>query len=184
MLLIQSIQMTFEHPLFGVGPGVFASASWDERKKSVGAGGGLLVSHNTYTQISSETGIPGFILFVGTLLLCLKYAMSDFRAARAVDSDLAKSGFYMFSALSALSIGIFFLSVGYTHTLAVMFALAAALHRIVKETLAKDPVQSVEASPAPALEAAKIGFGRTAPVVPAPTRVRRRGHRRDRERAL
>ena len=143
MLLIQSIQMTFEHPIFGVGPGVFAAASWDERKRTSGQAGILLVSHNTYTQISSETGIPGFILFAATLFLCLKYTISDYRAAKRANADLAKNGFYFFASLSALSVGIFFLSVGYTHTLAVMFALSACLHNIAKRTLSGQPAEAV-----------------------------------------
>jgi len=52
-LLILSLKLTATHPIFGVGPGQFESATqtW-------------FVTHNTYTQLSSEVGIPGFILFV------------------------------------------------------------------------------------------------------------------------
>ncbi len=146
MLLIQSLKMTLEHPVFGVGPGVFASASWDERWKKTGSGGTLLVSHNTYTQISSETGIPGFVLFAGTLLVCLKYAASNYRRAKSINPELAKNEFYLLASLSALSVGIFFLSVGYTHTLAVMFALSACLHRIPAESQAKEVVEPATSS--------------------------------------
>lgn len=52
-LLIMSLKLTATHPIFGVGPGQFESATqtW-------------FVTHNTYTQLSSEVGIPGLILFV------------------------------------------------------------------------------------------------------------------------
>jgi putative inorganic carbon (HCO3(-)) transporter len=52
-LLIMSLKLTATHPIFGVGPGQFQSATqtW-------------FVSHNTYTQLSSEVGIPGLLLFV------------------------------------------------------------------------------------------------------------------------
>lgn len=170
MLLIQSVQMTFEHPVFGVGPGIFGPASWQERHDRSGAGGIQLVSHNTYTQISSETGLPGFILFIATLFLCVKYAFSDYRLARRVDSDLAKCGFYLFASLSALSVGIFFLSVGYTHTLAILFALVAALHKISRDSLAKTHTEAVEELPTPSWQAAKIQPQSSAPVGPKSSR--------------
>ena len=130
MLLIQSIRMTFEHPVFGVGPGVFSYAGWDERNKSGTSAGIAQVTHNTYTQISSETGIPGFILFAITLFLAVKFTWAEYRAA--ADPELAKKARYLFETFVALSIGIFFLSVGYTYTVAVMFALAVSLRNIAE----------------------------------------------------
>jgi len=48
-LLFKSLKVTVRHPLFGVGPGNFevVSGAWD-------------VTHNSYTQISAEGGIPAF----------------------------------------------------------------------------------------------------------------------------
>jgi O-antigen ligase len=182
MLLKQSIQMTFEHPIFGVGPGVFAQASWDERKTEGQRPGLAQVSHNTYTQISSEIGIPGFIFLVATLFLCFKYTLADYRAARRVHSDLANFGLYMIASLSALAVGIFFLSVAYTYVLAVVFALAAALHQIVQKSLG----QPATANPSPSPIAAPQSVAKSAPVirprsrtletpVPTPSRSSRRG---------
>ena len=56
-LLMKSLVITAKHPLFGVGPGQFASYT-----------GKWLVTHNTYTELSSECGIPALILFL--LLHC------------------------------------------------------------------------------------------------------------------
>jgi O-antigen ligase len=52
-LLIMSLKLTATHPIFGVGPGQFENVTqtW-------------FVTHNTYTQLSSEVGIPGLLLFV------------------------------------------------------------------------------------------------------------------------
>jgi O-antigen ligase len=129
MLLWQAIQMTWEHPIVGIGPGVFGDVAWNERKASSGAGGNLLVSHNTYTQISSETGIPGFLCFVVTILLSIKYSLADYRRNREINPAVARSGLYMFVCLIGLAVGIFFLSVGYGMFLAVLFGLAGSLHR-------------------------------------------------------
>ena len=61
MLLWQAIRMSMEHPIVGVGPGVFGDFAWDERKANLGVGGGLLVSHNTYTQFSAKRGYRGSV---------------------------------------------------------------------------------------------------------------------------
>src|SRR6185437_3589419 len=55
-LLMESIRVTLQHPIFGVGPGNFQAytKSWH-------------VTHNTYTELSSETGIPGLALFLTIL---------------------------------------------------------------------------------------------------------------------
>ncbi len=131
-LLEQSIHMTFEHPIFGIGPGVFAFAAWDERKAETGAGGLTLVTHNTYTQISSETGLPGLFFFLAAVFLCLKYTVSDYRAMARSGLDLAKSARYLLMAFSALLVGIFFLSTAYSHFLAIFIALGASLHNVVR----------------------------------------------------
>ena len=52
-LLIQSLKVTAQYPLFGVGPGNFTVLS-----------GVWRVTHNSYTQISSEGGIPAFVFYV------------------------------------------------------------------------------------------------------------------------
>ena len=142
-LLLQSIKMTFQHPIAGVGPGCFAFVAWDDRKASTGAGGESLVSHNTYTQISSETGIPGFILFFSVVFLCVKSVLADYRRLALVDMEFAQYARYLFSCMAAMAVGIFFLSVGYTHMTATIFAFALSLHKIVENVL-KTP----EASPA------------------------------------
>ena len=139
LLLKQSIHMTFEHPLFGVGPGVFSFAAWDERKATEGAGGLALVSHNTYTQISSETGLPGFFLFIGTVFLCVKYTLSDYRSLKEKDPESAKFARYLLVSMSGLFPGIFFLSVGYTHFLALFIAMSASLHIVMNTKTVEAP---------------------------------------------
>jgi O-antigen ligase len=132
MLLRQAIQMTLEHPIFGVGPGVFGETAWDERKKNEGIGGAMLVSHNTYTQFSSETGFPGLLCFLATLFLSIKYTLSAYRRKRETDVAIARGGLYLFASLIGMSAGIFFLSVGYGMLLAVLFGLASSLHSVAQ----------------------------------------------------
>ena len=52
-LFWRSVDVTKEHPLFGVGPGNFqnVSGNWHE-------------THNSFTQLTSEEGVPALILYV------------------------------------------------------------------------------------------------------------------------
>jgi O-Antigen ligase len=67
-MLFDSIRFTFEHPLFGVGPGQFAQFRWDEQHHAGAANLGYLVTHNAYTQISSEEGVPALLFFLAILV--------------------------------------------------------------------------------------------------------------------
>lgn len=168
-LLQQSIQMSFQHPIFGVGPGVFAFAAWDQRKAETGAGGLALVSHNTYTQISSETGLPGFFFFISAIFLCLKYMFSDYRAMARAGSNLATLSRNLVAAFAALLVGIFFLSTAYSHFIAIFIALSASLHNIVLRAKASE---SVTAAPQTAIQPSPMS-PKPQPALP-PTRIRGR----------
>jgi O-antigen ligase len=79
----QAFQLTLQHPVFGIGPGEFGNTMYQKYK--VGAGQFVnQAAHNSYLQISSETGIPGALLFIGALLTCLfqkpKYAAATGRS--------------------------------------------------------------------------------------------------------
>jgi hypothetical protein len=58
-LLVESLKITVSRPIFGVGPGQFASYS-----------GMWQPTHNTYTEISSEAGIPALVLFLLVIREC------------------------------------------------------------------------------------------------------------------
>jgi hypothetical protein len=66
-LFWRSVEVTKEHPLFGVGPGNFQelSGSWH-------------VTHNAYTEMSSEGGMPALILYV----LILWFGFKNVRATK------------------------------------------------------------------------------------------------------
>jgi O-antigen ligase len=70
-LLKQSLKFTIRHPVFGVGPGVFQHASVVDS----GAQGKRALwreTHNMFTQVSSECGMPGFVLYYATLWVCYR----------------------------------------------------------------------------------------------------------------
>lgn len=177
-LLFQSIRMTFEHPLLGIGPGVFYIVGFEQRKAQSGSGGQAYQTHNTYTQISSETGFPGFFLFLGTVILCFQYTLHDYRKLKATDPEFAQYGRYMVSSMAALSLGIFFLSVGYTYLLSIVFALATSLHMMVKRYVGQLDGSSGQASPVAAFSGpSNLSFS-PQPSKVLPRRPPRRPYRR------
>jgi putative inorganic carbon (hco3(-)) transporter len=97
-LLIQSIEITATHPLFGIGVGNFQSYT-----------GMWMVTHNTYTEFSSEGGIPALVIFI----LILKKAFQNLRSVRrspalTEDDDLQLIASALWAAMAAYTVGAFF----------------------------------------------------------------------------
>ncbi len=121
-LFWRSIDITEEHPLFGVGPGNFEqlSGSWH-------------VTHNTFTQMSSEGGLPTLILYV----LILWHGFTNVRttkrlAPRRTESSLLAG--VLHASLIGYIVGSVFASVGFQFFPYVLVAYTTALFSIVKNT--------------------------------------------------
>ncbi len=65
-----AILLTFQNPIFGVGPGMYSAAQNDLSIARSQPKGAWLGTHNTYLEVSSETGFPGFIIYMACLLVC------------------------------------------------------------------------------------------------------------------
>jgi O-antigen ligase len=127
-LLRKSIEFTFDKPLFGVGVGQFSIYEGTLARDS-GARGNWHLTHNAYTQVSSECGIPGLILFVaaiiGTFLTFLRVA----RRARAVGhTEIMIAANCLLTGFSAFCVAIIFLSLAYAFYLPTMAGIAIAMH--------------------------------------------------------
>jgi hypothetical protein len=62
-VLKKSIEYMMGHPLLGVGPGQFASYE-GKRNQIIGTHGYYHDTHNSYTQVASECGIPAAIFLI------------------------------------------------------------------------------------------------------------------------
>jgi hypothetical protein len=120
--LWRSIEVTLEHPLFGVGPGNFEVTS-----------GVWHVTHNSYTQMSSEGGIPALVLFI----VILSYGFKNLRRAKRLSGHkkelklLAKA---LRGSLAGFVVGAFFASYAYQFFPYFLVAYSTALLRIVRDT--------------------------------------------------
>jgi O-antigen ligase len=70
-LLKASLKYMIFHPLFGVGPGQFNDTRWADMKMK-GTHVASLGTHNSYTEMGSESGIPALICFAGVVILSVR----------------------------------------------------------------------------------------------------------------
>ena len=88
-LLGRSVEFTLSHPIFGVGPDQFASYEDKVARDEGRPKGSWLGCHNTYTQISSEAGIPALLIFVFMLVSAWRSTTNIQRRARQIGTPYA-----------------------------------------------------------------------------------------------
>lgn len=132
-LLKQSLDMTMSHPLFGVGPGVFSAAA-ARASNDVGEQPVWRETHNTYTQVSSEAGLPALVFYIAALMACLKIARSIYKAAAARDdlNGVANMSYCLWLSLISFAVTSFFSSVAYHTYLPTLAGLTVALQKCTK----------------------------------------------------
>ncbi len=135
-LFWDSVRLTFQNPIFGVGPGEFIVADSNEKERK-GERGAWRQTHNTYTQVSSEAGLPGLIFFVGSILTCLRlnYWMYKQTAGREGLQDYAALSFCMLLGVIAFSSGAIFDQLAYTGYFAIIGGITAATYFAVEPAL-------------------------------------------------
>jgi O-antigen ligase len=145
-LLRHSLIFTIHHPLFGVGPGMFEVAD-DAYMKSLGfRRGAWLGTHNSYTQISSELGIPGFLFFVAAVWMALKSTYTLYRRTRG-DPRLEEIGNVTLGfhyCMVVYAVTILFEHIAYSIMLPVFGGMAACLVQT-----AEAEIQRIQSTPLP-----------------------------------
>jgi len=137
-LLRRSLAVTATHPVFSVGPGNFPSYT-----------GLWRVTHNTYTQFSSECGIPVLVLF----LLLMRRAFLNLRYVRKMPRSPETEEVHLYAsalsaALAAYVLGAFFSSSGYelfpyymVMYTTLLYRLALQKQEIETTTVIKTPIR-------------------------------------------
>ena len=140
-LLKESIDLTIEHPIVGVGPGCFQVAVYDEARARGIKHNVWLQTHNSYTELSCETGLPGSILLLcmlgasfKNLSVVLKGAKPDGEKPDPAAYASAKS---LMLSLVVICVCVFFLAVVYDFTIFVWLGLTVALRRTYEDKLQK-----------------------------------------------
>jgi len=119
-LFWKSLQVTAENPLFGVGPGNFVVVSGHWRDQ-----------HNSYTQMSSEGGLPALILY----LMILWRAFANLRQTKKLAPAKAEATLFAMALRASLGgflVGSFFTTAAYQFFPYFLVGYTTALAAIVK----------------------------------------------------
>jgi O-antigen ligase len=96
--------------------------------KKEGTSGAWLGTHNTYTQASSEGGIPAFIFFTAALIGSMRLSAGVYRRARKQPQfrDLANMALCLLLTLVGFSVNILFAHLAFTYYLPMLTGLSIA----------------------------------------------------------
>jgi O-antigen ligase len=139
-LLMQSIEIFLSNPVFGVGAGVYAAAA-AEHDAALGQRAMWHETHNTYTQIASEDGLPGLVLYLAALVLCMKNVFSVYRASRGNPeaTSINNMAYCLFLALLAWAMGAFFDAQAYLMEFPMLAAITSVFILAAKPVLMAAP---------------------------------------------
>jgi len=175
-LFLSSVRLTIQHPLLGVGPGMFqiADARDAEEKKHPAA---WHQTHNTYTQISCEDGLPALLFYGAALFFCFK-ATRVVRQGAAAHPELrpyADTAFCLRLSLIAFAVTGIFASNAYYFFFPLLAGLSAALERSVSADMKASKTRQDTYPQPPAPPRQRIGYAPAGPrrAMPAPANYRR-----------
>ncbi|HKY20055.1 MAG TPA: O-antigen ligase family protein [Vicinamibacterales bacterium] len=141
-LLRQSIDLSFTHPLFGVGPGVFAVASAADTERE-GQTAAWRETHNAYTQVSSEAGLPALVFYLAALMSCFTVTRSTYKTALARGLvDTANTSYCLWLSLIAFAVTACFSSVAYHLYFPTLAGLSVALSHSTRAELTAAPARA------------------------------------------
>jgi O-antigen ligase len=135
----ESVRITLLHPIFGVGPGMFEDvenvlARADGKRK-----GYWLGTHNTYTQLSSECGIPVLILFLALWITTLRSLRAATKVAaadpRPIAADLRRSTVAAEAMIWQCCTFLFFAHLGYTNEVHLIICVGVVVSRAALQEL-------------------------------------------------
>jgi O-antigen ligase len=161
-LFRKSVTITLQHPIVGVGPGMFAVAENNLAMDQGLARGYWHETHNMYTQVSSENGIPALLFFIAILVTMVRRLSAMRRMEKAPGepglAEAARLAYWVRLAVAGFLVTGAFLSCAYSELFFVLCGLTVALQRAVNRssvTIAA-PAPFRQNAPVPALNAPRI----------------------------
>jgi O-antigen ligase len=123
-----SLRYTLMHPLFGVGPDQFPNAVQQDAARS-GRHTQWLGTHNSYTQISSECGIPALIFYAAVIVFCLRSNLRLYLATRdrPEHHELAALSRCLLAGTCVYAVSAFFFHMAYSADLPMLSGFSVAL---------------------------------------------------------
>lgn len=153
-LLRDSIRCTLEHPLFGIGIGQFgyyvAGMSSQMRQAE------WQPTHNSYTEISSECGVPALLFYLAALIWAFRLlARIKQQASGPENGELVTATYVISAGIVAYSVAIFFLNFAYAFQFLLVSGLIEAMWRAMRHSEPSDTKTQPVKAPIPSVPWAK-----------------------------
>jgi hypothetical protein len=134
-LLQTSISYAVHHPLLGVGPGEFGNYEGSHSRVIGGRRGEYAPSHDSYTAVASECGIPAFLCYMAAIFSTFRLLSGVFREAgnRPEFRDIRMVAFSIQMSMVGFCIAICFLNFAYFFYLPALSGLAIAVGAAAKQ---------------------------------------------------
>ena len=134
----RSLAITIHNPIFGVGPGNFAVEDADIAH-SEGRRGTWLGTHNSYTQASSEGGIPAFVFFVATLIGSMRVASRIHKRTRRRPElrHISQAALCLLVTVVGFSVNILFSHLDFRFYLPLLAGLTVAFSACAEREIAR-----------------------------------------------
>ncbi len=130
--LRDSIVITLRHPFAGVGPGNFPVEQNNMALARGDSRGLWRLTHNTYTQLSSEMGIPGLVIYLAFLYQCWR-SLTAITRSKYVTSDVREMAKTLRAVLVVLFTVAAFDALAYNSNIPIIGGLATALSFIARD---------------------------------------------------
>jgi O-antigen ligase len=132
-VLKTSLRYTLSYPLFGVGPDQFATAVSQDAAEA-GQQVPWVGTHNTYTQISSECGIPALIFYLAVIGACLRSNLRLYRRTRDLPAyrELASLSRCLLAGILVFAVSAFFFHMAYSPYLPSLAGFTVALQCVAR----------------------------------------------------
>jgi hypothetical protein len=124
----RSVDLMLTHPVFGVGLSCFTIDLYredlEERKHTASLG-----THNSYTQIGCECGIPALLVYLSILWISVRRTYRVFRESTAKPGleEFPAAALCMISTLTGLSAALFFFHDAYTPMVPILTGLMVGI---------------------------------------------------------
>lgn len=126
-LLKQSVIYTLQHPLLGIGPSQFSNFE-GKSANSEGRHGEWHETHNAFTEVSSECGIPATICFAAGILSAFVAVYRIYGKARSLGlGEVSNASFCYLLGMVGYLVTIVFLANAYRFYLPTMIGLSIVL---------------------------------------------------------
>jgi O-antigen ligase len=131
-VLERSITYTLDHPIFGLGLGNFEVASGLQLRQP----GAWMGTHNTFTEVSSEAGVPALGLLLALLVTAIIHMKNSSREMMKDpgNSDLTLMARATLASLLSFLFGAFFAHLAYEYYLFYPIAIAVGIHTMARAT--------------------------------------------------